>query len=415
MNKLTVLQRPPAAAASVAPHQYRRLGEKMLITDELGRWALLTPKEYQRFLGGLKRSDPLWPRLQSRGFIADAFDFDAAARLQFERGLLSWKGPATHVLLLERDGKSLGLEMARRVVDFIFRCPGSQLTLELVCGDSAAHWPVIWFIVQYARRKGEWSRRPVFLILRCRALWVERAEFLRGHGVTRCLDLEASGSPRPADAPSFRAQSARLRLAPGARNPGAWADWLNRWGFESVRLLAPSQDEAGATAFLSFYGGFLDWLIAHGEGAVLREEWATSLLGARLWNLPGADLLEQLAYGPDGRVFSSEQAALGEGGLELDLGAVGELRYQDLARHGAARAVVAASHPDNQPLCGQCVYRAFCAAAPSLSRKSQGTLWGQTPSSAACSLQMGVLDLVFARFVDEKWLLLLDKWGVDMT
>lgn len=411
MSRLTSFEKPPKArAGAAAPHQYRLLGKKILITDEHGRWALLTRPEYDRLLSGLETSDPLWPVLQARGFLAEAFDFDAAARRQFERGLLSWKGPGSHVLLLD----GMDLETARRAVDFVFRCPGPQLTLELVFGDAAAVWPVVWFVVQYARRRGEWSRRPVFLIARGRAMAPDRADFLRSHGVVRSLALDLDRAPDMKKPPAFRAQRARARLAAGAADPRAWAAWFEKWGFESVRLEPSSLDGKAAAAFAAFHGGFLDHLIEHGEEGNVRDELAIAALGGRLWNLPGADVLEQLAYDSSGRAFTSEEAAAGgDGGLSL--GAVAELRYQDLAALPATSAVIAAAHPDNQPLCSQCVYRPFCAIAPSLNRRSQGTLWGQTPTSPACAIRMGLLDRILERLDDEKLLLLLDKWHVDIA
>lgn len=408
MNRLTVLEKPPKArAGACAPHQYRLLGRRVLITDELGRWALLTRPEYGRFLAGLKPSDPLWPVLQERGFLAQAYDFDAAARRLFERGLLSWKGPSSHVLLLA----GMDLEAARRVVEFVFRCPGPQLTLELVFDDAAPVWPVIWFIVQYARRRGEWSGRPVFLIARGGMMTSEQADFLRAHGVTRCAALTLDGKPDMGKAPPFRAQRARARLGAGAADPRAWARWLEAWGFESARLLPAALDEKGAAAFVSFYGGFFGALIADGERGSLRDEWALALLAGRSWNLPGMDLLEQLAYDGAGRVFTSEESA---GRAELGLGTVSELRYQDIPRLSAAGAVVAASQPDNQPLCSQCAYRPFCAVPPSVNRNTQGDVWGQTPSSPACTIQMGILDRILDGLNDEKCMNLLNKWNVDM-
>jgi radical SAM protein with 4Fe4S-binding SPASM domain len=406
MSKLTSYEKPPKARAGAAsPHQYRLLGKRVLITDEHGRWALLTAPEHARLLAGLEPSDPLWARLQPLGFVAGAFDFDASARRQFERSLLAWKGPASHVLLLD----GLDLDGARRVVEFIIRCPGPQLTLELVFSDATACWPVLWFIVQYARRKGEWSRRPVFLIARARAMTPDQTDFLRSHGVTRTLELELDGAPDMKKAPAFRAQRARARLGAGAADPRAWAKWFEKWGFESVKLLPGG---GGAAVFKPFYGEFLGWLVEHGEEANLRDEWALSFLAGRLWGLPGMDVLEQLAYDSAGRVFTSEEAVSGAG--ELALGTVAELRYPEIARSAAAKAVIAASHPDNQPLCAQCVYRPFCAVAPALNQRLQGTLWGRTPVSEACALQMGVLDRIFGALDDEKCLLLLDKWNVDM-
>lgn len=408
MSRLTAYAKPPKLrAGAAAPHQYRLLGKKVLITDEHGRWALLSEKEHARLLAGLKTSDQLWPKLQPLGFIAGAYDFDAAARRQFERSPLSWKGPASHVLLVD----GMNLETAKRVVDFVFRCPGPQLTLEMVCDDAGAVWPVLWFLTQYARRRGEWARRPVFLIARAKTMTPDQADFLRSHAVTRCVAIELEGAPDMKKAPAFRAQRARALLLKTASDPRAWARWFETWGFESVKLLPPSLDPAATAPFLDFYGEWLGWLVENGEHANVRDEWATSMLSGRSWSLPGMDVLEQLAYDSSGKVFTSEEAA---GSPGLCLGETGELRYQDIAKPDATAGVIAAAHADNQPQCAQCAYRPFCAVPPSVNEKERGTLWGQTPSSPACSIQMGILDRIFGRLDDEKWLLLLNKWHVDM-
>jgi len=408
VSRLTGYAAPPKARpGAAAPHQYRLLGKKVLITDEHGRWALMTPAEHKRLLSGLKPSDPLWTSIQARGFVAGAFDFDAAARRQFERGLLSWKGPASHALALD----GMTLETARAVVEFVFRCPGPQLTLELVFVDASSVWPVLWFIVQYARRKGEWSRRPVFLIARGAAMTPDQVDFLRSHGVTRAATLALDGAPDMKKAPPFRAQRARAVLLPGAVRPREWAEWFEKWGFESVRLLPSELDAEGASRFGAFHGELLDWLVEHAEDTNLRDEWATAFLAGRTWRLPGVDLLEQLAYDARGRVFTSEESAAAGAPV---LGEAGELRYQDLAKIEAASAVIAASHADNQPQCSQCAYRSYCTVAPSINQKLQGHYWGLTPDSAACAWQMGILDRFFGRLDDEKWLLLLSKWHVDM-
>ena len=180
-----------------------------------------------------------------------------------------------------------------------------------------------------------------------------------------------------------------------------------------MRLLPSALDARAVSAFVGFHGGFFGWLIEHGEESNVRDEIAMSFLGGRLWSLPGTDVLEQLAYDGAGGVFTSEEAVDGAG--ELRLGTVAELRYQDIARLPATAAVIAASHPDNQPLCSQCACRPFCTLAPSLSQKLQGSLWGQTPSSPLCALQMGLLDHILESLNDEKCLLLMNKWHVDIT
>jgi len=418
MSRLTILAGlPPADTARVGPHSYRRLAGRVLIANEWGGRAMLTEAEYRRYLAGLGESDPLRAKLEPQGFLRGALDLDDAAFRLAERGLAAWGGPSSHVLFLERAGKTMDLDAARRCVDFAFDAPGPQVTIELVAADAGAVWPAVWFAVQYARRRAQWARRPLFLILRASAgVTPERVEFLRGHGVTRRLTLALDGPPDLASRPAFAAQRALGAVGAGAKDPAGWADLFSAWGLESARLFpAPGRlTAAGVPAFLRFYEGYLDRLVERAEENGPAEEWALAFLNRMAWNVPGADVLEVLAYSPDGGVHTSEDGvALAEGAWPaFRLGDAGKLRYEDIAANAAARACLTASASDNQPQCSQCVYKSCCVAPPSANLLLQGSVWGDMVSSPVCALHMGILDRLFARLDGEKMSLLTGKWGI---
>lgn len=336
----------------------RRLGREILSVDETGRWTFGRPPE--------------------RG----EFDLDAAAERMARRGWPAWKGPSRHVLALP-----MGPERLRAAVDFACRSLSPVLTLELACEDAAAAWSSIWFAVQYGRRREEWDRRRVLLVVRARAgLDEKKLDFLRGHGALRRLVLSGEEPPRRA---AFAPQRARLDVAGG--DPKRWADWLAGEGCESV-LLKPS---CAPETFAAFYRGFLDRL----EEAeyTLREEWTESFLRGAVWSLPGLGLASELAYAADGSVLA------GEGGPSL--GTLPGLRYHDLADSAAARSLLLGLQADHQPYCHQCSYRPFCAVSPRL---------GPLINDPECRTQMGLLDEVFGRLNAQKTLSLLAKWGVDI-
>lgn len=411
MHKLTCLDGLPRAdRATVAPHNYRLLGSSVLITNDAGQHAFLSPAQYKEYLSGITETHPLWPILQPKGFLKNAFDFDAAASALLDSGLLSWKGPSTHVLRLEREGRAMDLETARRIVDFTFSVPGPQVTLEMTADAPEPLWAVIWFLVQYARRKSEWSKRPLFLILRTRQMpRPEYQEFLRGHCVTLRLEMDLKGRPGQSRKRGVRAQRVLGRVDESSREPGAWMDWLDDGGAQSVRLSPEAclAGREGVRRFLDFYAAALDHLIENAETRGIRDEWVLEFLNRAPRNLSGTDMLETLAYGPAGDVSSGEMGS--------PLGRVDSLRYEDLAKSELVRACVSASCAENQSLCFQCVYKSHCTLPAAVNLKSQGTLWGQTPSSLLCALHMGILDIIFDRVNSEKLLPLLNKWHIDIN
>lgn len=419
MSRLTLLKGlPEPDFKRVGPHAYRRLAGKVLITNEWGGRAFLSEEEYRRFLKGMTEQDPLWSKLGARGFLRNAMDFETAARETAQRGLPAWRASANHLVFLQREEGVMSLETARFCVDFIFSVPGDSLSLEMAAENAAAAWPVLWFCIQYARRRAEWTGRGLFLTARLGGgTDEERLEFLRSHGVETRLRLDISGAPDFSAPPALPARRALALVGRDARDPTGWADLLMGWGLDSVRL-KPREEfaSAGSTKrFLAFYEKFFDRLAERAGERALIEEWALSFLRGDPCALTGTDILDELVYSPAGDVLTSEEGLrLAERGVDVFcLGRVGTLRYEDIPKNPAALACLSVVSADNQPLCSQCAYKPYCAVPASAHFAAQGSVWGDLEFSPSCRLHMGLLDFVFSRWSDEKALNFIKKWGVD--
>lgn len=415
MSRLAEWAAPAKAHRSVGPHRARLVGKTVLVAGPSGRIARLTPAEYGRFLDGLGPKDALRPRLAALGALSDAFDAGALARELVETGLLNWRGPATHVLFVARGGALMTAETAKACIDFAFATPRPALALELAVDAPQASSRVVEFCVKYAALKAGWSRRGLLLTLRARGeTGGALAGFLSDHEVALRQELDAGGAPSPSDA---RPASRHLvRVGAGARDPRGWVDLLAARGAGSVLFAPASLDEAGARSFLAFYRGALARLLERWEEGP-NDEWAAALLGGRAGERPGVDLLETLAYAPDGRVYSSETGlALAEAGDgSYALGEAASLRFEDLSGAPLSRLLAAGLWRDVQPLCGDCAYRLLCTVPPSVHQAEQGSPWGRLPDSPRCRVHMGVLDALFSVWDDEKCLPALEKWGVDIA
>lgn len=415
MSRLAEWAAPVKAHRSVGPHRARRVGKTVLVAGPSGRIARLTPPEYRRFLDGLGPADPLRPRLAALGALSDDFDAAALARELVETGLLNWRGPATHALFLARAGALMTPETAKACIDFAFATPRPALALELAADAPQAAARVMEFCVKYAELKAGWARRGLQLTVRVRGgLGGSLAGLLSERGVPVRVELDAGGAPAPSE---LRPASRYLvRVGREARDPRAWVDLLAARGAGSVLFAPASLDAAGARSFLAFYRGALGRLLERWEEGP-NDEWAPALLGGRAGERPGVDLLETLAYAPDGRVYSSETGLeLAEGGdAAYALGPAARLRFEDLSGSALARLLAAGLWRDVQPLCGDCAYRLLCTVPPSVHQAEQGSPWGRLPDSPRCAVHMGVLDALFSVWDDEKCLPALEKWGVDIA
>lgn len=415
MSRLAEWAAPPSAHLSVGPHRARLVGETVLVAGPTGRVARLTVAEYARFLRGLPAGDALRARLGPLGALTDAFDADALARELVETGLLNWRGPATHLLFVSRAGAVMTPETAKACVDFAFATPRPALSLELATDGGARAESVARFAVEYAEKKAEWSRRGLLLTVRAKgALPGALAGFLSDRAIAVRCELSADGPPSPSQlVPCARAL---VRVGPGARDPKAWVDLLAARGVGSVLFAPAARDAAGARRFVAFYEAALGRLLENWEVGP-NDEWAQSLLGGRAGERPGVDLLETLAYAPDGGAYSSEDGlALAEAGdATYALGAAAKLRFEEFASAPLARLIAAGLWREVQPLCGDCAYRLLCTVPPSAHQAEQGSPWGRLPDSPRCIAHMGVLDALFSVWDTEKCLPALEKWGVDIA
>jgi len=396
------------------PAPLRRLGREAVVAGAGARLARLSADEAAAARGETPVDPAARVRLAPLGIIPGATDVDALARDLVATGLLNWAGPATHALIVGDGSEAMSPETALAAVDFAFATPRPTLHLEIVGAEGDAE-ATGRFIVDYARRKAEWRRRGLALSWRLRrAPGPALAEFLSGNRVATTLEIDADGRPRIAAL--FSAARARVRVGALARDPEGWVDALAGLGLSGLSWEPADSAFASppaAARFAAFAARALSRMIDAHETSDLRDERAVALLSARPWEVPGVDLLETLAYAPDGDVYSSEagwrRAASGDASRRL--GACAELKFADAASLPLARAVAAAAWRPAHPVCADCPYRGLCA----LPLTPRGEAGAGVLGDPWCLLHTALLDLVFSRPDREKCLKALEKWGVDIS
>lgn len=191
--------------------RFRRLKEKYLLTNDLGRHCFLGGDELQKFIsGGLDKGSEPYLKLAKDGFIRDRMDFDSLAAVWRRRNRFLWQGPGLHVVVvtlrcnhrclycqassvpMKEASCDMSLETAERVVDRIFESPNPALTIEFQGGEPLANWPVVAFIVDEARRKNRKAKKRLWLNLvsNLSLMDEEKLEFLLKRGVNFCTSLD---------------------------------------------------------------------------------------------------------------------------------------------------------------------------------------------------------------------------------
>jgi His-Xaa-Ser system radical SAM maturase HxsB len=461
-------------ASRVAAHNSRRLGGRIVITNDAGEVALLSEADYARYLSGtFSDEEPLGKELVDKEFVRDRLDFPRMAERWADRRLMNWGGTNVHTIVLtqrcnfkcvychasvvgpDAAGHDMTPEIARRVVDLIFESPSPALMVEFQGGEPLLNWPVLKFIVRYARKKNALAKRLLHfsLISNFSMLDDEKIAWLADNEVTFCTSLDGpadvhnrnrvflGGNSHAAVLERLGRLAALRKERPKMDPPNAICtvtrhslgrareivDALADAGMERIQLgsLDPigfaerSWEQIGYTSeeFIAFYEEALDRVIELSrQGRRVYEKGALILLlrvlGKEHWRFPNADGVARLAYNWDGDVYSCEEGRLlaNAGDTFFRLGRAGETSHAELLAHPIVRASAMAAAPENQPQCSQCAYSPFCTVFPVYNYQSQRGLWGHMPTNGWCRKMMGFFDIIFDRLQDPASRSVLESW-----
>ncbi len=458
----------------VAGHAARRLGTRVLVTSDSGRWITLSHGEYDRYLsGGVSDDEPLGATLAERGLLRDRLDFAALGEAFSSRHLLRWPGPGVHTIVVTRrcnfrcvychasvvpeDDRSTDMtpEIARAAVDLAFQSSNPEMTIEFQGGEPLLNWPVVKFIIDYARLKNVVAGKRLHfgLISNFSLLDDAKIDWLVERGVSFCTSLDGpadihdanrvylGGNGHASVVAGLKAIQARRAAGAKIDSPNAICtvtrlaltrqkeiiDQAVELGLERIQLgpLDPvgfarrSWGRVGysSSEFVDFYARALDYLIALNQRGVKAYEKTALVLLIRIlrgehWRFPNADGAARLAYDWDGGVYTSEDGRLlaADGDEFFRVGEAGRSNLAEILDHPLVKTSQYAALPWAQPMCSQCAYAPYCTVQPVFNYETQGSPWGRMPVNGWCEKMMGIFDVLFARLEDPAARTVLESW-----
>ncbi len=210
----TPLRVDPSAFAGdkVAFFRYGVVGERVLISNDTGEWALLSPSQFDAFYQGkLEEADPLTAELGDKGFLRDRLDLEAiSTKIRRKKAFLRSGGPHLHVVVatlrcnqacrychasrtdMDRVDTDMTMETAKAVVDFAFQSPSSILNFEFQGGEPTANFEVIRFFIGYAKEKNRYENKELVfsMVTNMTLMTEEKMNFLLDEGVMLCTSLD---------------------------------------------------------------------------------------------------------------------------------------------------------------------------------------------------------------------------------
>jgi uncharacterized protein len=193
------------------PYNQRMIGQKVLISNDLGDWLLLTQEEFRDLVEGRPQpGEPLYEKLKAANFVAGEVDLYAqSARWRAKKQYLFF-GPTLHAFVLthrcnhgcqychssivgmDRFDTDMSIEVAERGVDIAFQTTANGLTIEFQGGEPLANWKVLQHIVAYAKQKNLVANKVLSfsLVTNLSLMDDEKLDYLLEHRVQLCTSLD---------------------------------------------------------------------------------------------------------------------------------------------------------------------------------------------------------------------------------
>lgn len=471
---------PDYDPVKTGPFRFRKVAGKTLVTNDLGRWHLLDDEQFRLFVAGtVKPGTPLHDRLVADGFVRDRMDFDALAGVYARRNRFLWQGPSLHVVVvtlrcnhrclychasalpITDSTTDMTEETARKVVDRIFESPGPGVTIEFQGGEPLANWPVVKFIVEYAREKNKTAGKSLWLnlVTNLSLMDDEKLDWLLERGVNFCTSIDGPAEVHDANRPwsggashdeavrwfqainkrtkgkTFRVDALLTVTRRTLEKPREIVDHYAEIGSRGV-FLRPLNPYGMAVAtwnkigydageFLAFYKAALDRVLElnleRGPKNPFFEQTARLYLAKVLTDedpnyldlrSPCGAGIGQMAYNWDGGVYTCDEGRMLDrmGDDAFKIGQAGEGTYAETVGHPSVRALAVASTLDNQVSCTNCAYKPYCGICPVQCYKEQGDIMGRMPTNSRCKISMGILDLLFERLEDKRYEKIFRAW-----
>src|SRR5579883_1015394 len=364
-------------------------------------------------------------------------------------------------------GYDMSEETARAVVDRIFETTSPYITIEFQGGEPLVNWPVLQFVVEYARQKNEVARKELMfsLVTNMSQMTDEKCDWLLDHKVMICTSFDgprevhewnrhlARGSSYDEvtrwikafnDRYVARGENVKLAYvnalmtvtrATLQQDPRKVVDEYRALGLKAIHLrpLNPfgfatkTWSRIGYTAdeYLDWYRRALDYIIELNRAGEPMMEKKLGLYLEKIFTDTDPNYMElrspcgagtgQMAYNHDGTVYTCDEGRMiGKMGDPIfEIGRVDDATHREFVSHPTVRAMAAASYLDSVPGCSDCAYNPYCGVCPIYNYVEQGDLFGKMPGSDWCRISMGVCDYLFGRLAreGEELKALLLKWA----
>jgi uncharacterized protein len=464
--------------------RFKKLDDRYLITNDIGQFLYLKPLEFLTFIEGkVKPKTTLYSRLLQNNFLRDSLDFDSMIAKYQQRNAFLAQGPSLHIVVvtlrcdhkcvycqaasrpMNAEGYDMDKRTAKKVVDTIFETPSKVISIEFQGGEPLANWPVVKYIVEYARQKNKTVKKELHftLVSNFSLMDEEKFKWIFKNKIGVCTSIDGPREVHDLNRPRAGKESfstamtwlekvrkeyqARLKknewdyiYSPGAlitvtrralKYPVEIVNTYRKLGLNTIFLRPLAKlgfaKETWETVgyevkeFVDFYKKALNYIIKlNMQGKLFIEYTAMTFLVKILGGIDPGQLdlrtpcgagIGQLLYNYNGEVYTCDEGRM----LQDDLFRIGNVfrdDYKDLINSEVVKTTCTASCLDGL-YCDRCVYKPYCGVCPAWNYGETGTIFTQLAENRKHLLNEAILDFIFKKMENIKVKKVFEKWVAE--
>lgn len=442
---------------------FKRMGEKFLLTNDFGRYIFLSAEEFRNLYIENLDNEEIKKHIEEAGFWFETsenfFTENNKFQLREAKNYL-FQSTQLHIFVVTtacnmkcvycqaQNGKTLSngymtKEIAKKSVEIALQSPSKNLQFEFQGGEPLLNFEIIKYIVEYTKENARNKNIQYSLVSNLTILTEEILEFLceNNIGISTSVDgdlfLHNANRPLKTGGETFEIVKDKIFYI---QSKGIYVgaiqtttkesldkyiqiiDTYKELGFDNILLrpLTPlgcaekNWNEIGYTAeeFVDFYKKAFRYLIEiNKKGYKMKEGIAAVFLKKILQGYsenymelrsPCGAAMGQMAYYYNGNVYTCDEGRmLAEmGNSAFCLGSALKNDYNELMDSRVCKAACSASILESLPSCSDCVYQPYCGVCPVVNFALYGDTYERQPNGYRCTINKGILDIIFSYLKD---------------
>ncbi len=442
----------------IAPFKFKKINNKILITNDLGKYYFLSNKEFLKYIDDkLEPNSDVYNELERCMFLYNCSKEEFVEQYKYYlRDMKNYLFGATalHIFVVTNycNGKcvycqansnnrnvckKLTKEMAKKAVDIALQSPQKVLDFEFQGGEPLSNFEIIKYIIDYTDKTKKNKEISYSIVTNLSLLDEKMIEYFKTKNITISTSLDGHSDLHDDNRPIMNGHSSYEivsrsieQLRTNGIKVGAIQtttrnslngykeiidDYVNK-GLEQIfiRPLTPlgcaydKWDSIGYSAeeFVEFYSNSLRYIIELNKKNIFIKEGHASIFLSKILNGWGTNYMElrspcggtlgQMAYYYDGKIFTCD-----EGRMLYEMGdesfCIGDVNksYNELLESSASKVVCKKSILEGIPNCSDCAFQPYCGVCPVVNYALEKDVVSKKHRNYRCKINEGILTSIF--------------------